>query len=281
MEIEGVSSQIQPVLQAETEPQTTPAVEETAEVPDATEQEENDSGETKGVIRNLLDGHFKGVSDVRLRINHFEELAAVENEELKAMAEEEVTGVLDIVDSEVNNILGSGELFAVETAAEDETVTVLGLHQEFVDTVNQLNAEFRSADAPSTDTLISGIENAFAIFVESLQSLLVPTVEDDSSVDDGGGQETKTVETPAGEPESTAATGPDYPSLIEEMDGSFETAMAELAEALNAIGVLPELSEPSGNGEAYEKFLAIYDQMLGVETAGAGTVSSIEVDATA
>lgn len=47
-----------------------------AEEPEPTEGEETQ--EARGVLRLLQEGHFKGVADLRLRINFAEELAGVE-----------------------------------------------------------------------------------------------------------------------------------------------------------------------------------------------------------
>ncbi len=91
MEVMGVSSQITPVIQTETVHQANPAVEE---IPESEATEQSKDGKADGVIRNLLEGHYKGVADVRLRINHFEELAAIESAQLKALAEQEVAGLL-------------------------------------------------------------------------------------------------------------------------------------------------------------------------------------------
>jgi hypothetical protein len=62
--------------------------------------------------------------------------------------------------------------------------------------------------------------------------------------------------------------GPDEQSLlqsfIDELTAAFGTAVDEFISALNATSVLPPLSQPSGNGVAYQKFLAIYNDMLGL-----------------
>ena len=42
---------------------------------------------------------------------------------------------------------------------------------------------------------------------------------------------------------------------------SFDAALSELLATLGAVGQLPPLSEPSGNGGAYAKFLAMYQAM--------------------
>lgn len=327
MEVNGVSSQIPIILQTGTVSQTESEVQEpireqpqSSDIlePDATEPEASDPEVTKGVIRNLLDGHFKGVADVRLRINHFEELEAIQGEELKAIAEEKVTGVLEAVGSGVDNILGAGELFTTEEASEDKTETVLELHQEFVDTVLQLKEDFQTAETLSAGSLVSGIQDAFAAFLESLKNLLIPTVEEESQTGEitittatetqeptlvetqqpTGDEpivtelttsqveepiltelEPPVVETPAADvPEPFVPTEQNYQGLIDELSNVFATSIAELTEALNGVQVLPELSEPSGNGVAYKKFLAIYNQMWNVESAGDDTASDEQVD---
>ncbi len=284
MEVEGVSSQALPTIQTS---QTEPTVEETPqEQPqsgettetETMEQAESDSGEIKGVIRNLLDGHFKGVADVRLRINNFEQLAIIAEENLKAAAEEKIASLLDTIDSGINNLPDSSEPLTAEGASESEdeteTVTVTGLHQEFDNEVNKLNEEFQSAQTPSTDDLVIGIEGAFSVFIGALQDLLAPTVENNSSAD-------KDVATTTDdEPQATGPTEPDYQSLLDELEDAFTTAIAELTEALNAVQILPELSGPGGNGAAYENFLAVYNTMWGIgadqdNTDGSGNVDMI------
>ena len=47
-----------------------------------------DEDGAKGVLRLLQEGHFKGVADVRLRINFHDELAAIEQAHLRASAQE-------------------------------------------------------------------------------------------------------------------------------------------------------------------------------------------------
>ncbi|MHC4216368.1 MAG: hypothetical protein ACYSWP_23700 [Planctomycetota bacterium] len=49
-----------------------------------------DDGGQRGVIRNLMEGHYKGVSDVRLRINFHEEITAIENQQLQAASAEKL-----------------------------------------------------------------------------------------------------------------------------------------------------------------------------------------------
>ena len=310
MEVMGVSSQITPVIQTETVHQANPAAEE---IPESEATEQSKDGKADGVIRNLLEGHYKGVADVRLRINHFEELAAIESAQLKALAEQEVAGLLGVVESGVNNILGSSETFTAQAASNgegetepvNETLTVSGLHDEFVGAVNILSEKFVLAETPSINDLVGGIENAFTNFVTGL---LVPTKENPTVVVEGeGGQAgqssgismTGTQEPTASSPEGEQPAGveivggePELPvvevlpqagyiSLIDEISTAFEAEKDELIEALNGFQLLPELSEPRGNGVAYENFLAIYNQMQTVETAEGDTTGSEKVDTVA
>ena len=286
MEVEGISSQVLPTIQTS---QTEPTVEEPPqEQPQSSETTETEttSGEMQGVIRNLLEGHFKGVADIRLRINNCEQLAIIAEENLKAAAEAEIASLLDTIDSGLNNLPDSSEPLTAEEAPQEpltaegapqdnpETATVTGLHQEFGNEVNQLNEEFQSAQPPSTDDLVIGIEGAFSVFIGALQDLLAPTPEDNSSVDKDA------VTTTDDEPQATESTDPDYQSLLGEIEDAFAAAIAELMEALNAIQAPPELSEPSGNGTAYEKFLAVYNEMWGIGADQDNTASSGNVDMT-
>ena len=94
MKIDGISLQAKPFIKPKTQEPVESEVEKTLQnPPDPAQIEESSSTEPqsesqesdaeKGVLRNLLAGHFKGVSDVRLRINFFEELAAIEAAEVQ------------------------------------------------------------------------------------------------------------------------------------------------------------------------------------------------------
>ena len=266
--------------------------------------------EMKGVIRNLLDGHYKGVADVRLRIVHFEELAQLENENLKAAAGDNVSKLLGSVDSTVNDLLNSIPPVEANTEseseeAEDTAAIVTGLHQEFIASVNQLVQDFAASDNPSTSSLITGIEGLFEAFITSLRDLLIPPIEEplaeteptvteeelpatepEPVAPEAAEQEppaaeeltegepeliapAETEEEPLAaevEPETAAPAEPDYNALIDAISAAFVEALSDLAQSLNSTTTLPELSEPTGNGAAYDKFLTIYNQMLGIET---------------
>lgn len=253
------------------------------------EESENEE-KAEGVIGLLQEGHFKGVADVRLRINFNEELAALEAAELKAVAEEKIDGILEAVGG------GVGALVAGSEEVEDEGDEVSELQEVFVQAVNKAKEEFLSGEKPSVDDLVGDIYSAFGAFLEGLQNLLTPAIETAEEEDAGweGSQEGAeedigggvgieeinatgaVVEESGDSPEPASimapATGlePDLQSYIEELESAFEAAMEELIGGLWEVQILPELSEPSGNGVAYEKFLAMYNELRGVETAGDG-----------
>lgn len=232
-----------------------PEVEETSQQPDINEavepsnEDSLDDQEVSGVIRLLQEGHFKGVADVRLRINFHDELAAIEAGELKNAAEGGINGVLEAV--------GAGTEPLTSEAAEGEEEDLAELQDEFLQAVTAVKDEFMSAERPSKDELIAGIEAAFEAFIEGLWELYPPAEE--------GVTETAEGEQEEGTEESGQEEGGDIGSYIAELEASFAAAMDELSAAMNGAYVLPELSEPMGNGVAYEKFLAIYNELNGIE----------------
>ena len=68
------------------------------------------------------------------------------------------------------------------------------------------------------------------------------------------------------ETESTDAPELPWQTFIEDLQSAFTTATNELTQAFAEVRILPELSEPNGNGVAYEKFLAIYNELRGLQT---------------
>ena len=55
----------------------------------------DESPPVKGVIRNLLEGHYKGVADIRLRINFHDELASLQQAEALQLTGEKTTDLVD------------------------------------------------------------------------------------------------------------------------------------------------------------------------------------------
>lgn len=206
---------------------------------------------TRGVLRLLEAGHFRGVADVRLRINFFDEIAALESAALAPAAEEKVAALLDAV-----------------TAAVDALPEISGLSEEEKAAVAEIEAAFRApvggslgafVAAPTVDAtaLLAGIQDAFDALAGSLRALL-------EGASPAGGSPAvvaaeETADAPATEP--TEPTGLD--ASLAGLSAAFTAALDDLAAALDGARLLPPLSEPNGNGAAYEKFLSMYEEMLG------------------
>jgi len=228
---------------------------------------------SKGVLRLLQEGHFRGVADVRLRINFHEELTAAQSQAIKSGAAEPLATLPESVSSWMDGLLESGEL------AEDVASGVAELQEAFNARANELAGQFlRGAGLVESD-LISGLRASFDVLVESLRSLLGggqtgPQEPVDQMVPVGDGElgvvaaETGG-ETGAAEDETSPSSATLNPGeSLDELIDLFNTALEQLSSALTTTRLLPPLSEPNGNGVAYEKFLAIYNELHGGQQGG-------------
>jgi len=239
---------------------------------------ENPTERAEGVLRLLQEGHFRGVADVRLRINFHEELAAIQHEAAKNVAPDKLQNMSDAVNGQLDALIESGDL------TEEQQATVNELRQTFLDAMQQLTDEFLAAEGLQSDALASGLQDAFDALLESLSSLLLPDEPPAEPVD-----EQPDVEPPVdegadgspdapsdGSPEQTSSEAPTEPApdafdaeaYLGELSASFNAALADLVETLQTTDVLPELSPPNGNGVAYAKFLAIYRELWGLADGG-------------
>lgn len=222
-----------------------------------------DEPKAKGVIRLLQAGHFKGVADVRLRINFFDELQTLEYASLDEAARVNVSSLLDAVNAKVDELVDAGELTSEQTASVGEA------NDAFTTTVQQLVEDFQNGGAINTQPLLDGINAAFEKFVASLESIIAPPdasqePETQTSLSPIVGDAVET--TPPAvtqELEIPPAEGSILENFIADLRNVFNEALDELTTGLNAATTLPPLSEPSGNGAAYAKFLAIYNDLLG------------------
>jgi hypothetical protein len=298
MEISGVGTYPGDVGSTEpTEPPgdgTEPVVGASGEpVPVEGEPEEDDG---QGALRLLQEGHFSGVSDVRLRINFYEELAAIEAEEQKAAAEEQIAILLASVSAGIEPLLGTSEpdggeepegFEAASAVEEEEPADEGGPAEQFAAAVNDAKDKFLVAESPSQEELVGDLTGAFGVLVESLWDLFGPAEEPGGEepvggegaggVDEGGegatgfeavisANEVVPDAPPADEGDGEGEEEePDAGSYIAELESLFGAALDELISALEGVSILPELSEPNGNGEAYDKFLAIYSELWEVE----------------
>ena len=276
MEINGVTNEIQNAYQNghirrinQNDPQT-PG--EPPEEQGPVTKQAAGSTDHPGVIRLLEEGHFKGTADLRLRINFYDELAALEAQRLQAVAEENIDGIIESLGEVVKGFTSEtqplpeppADLSAPdpdgdivpdepeEQSTQESPVDIAGLLDNFTQTVTGLKEDFIAAQTSSTDALIDAIQSAFDGFIESLQSALTP----DTTLDPPADTTPEQTEPPL-VLESETETQP----IIDELTSVFEAALQELIDEFSEASILNPTSEPNGNGTAYDKFLNIYNEI--------------------
>jgi hypothetical protein len=236
---------------------------------EADESEASDSG----VIRNLLDGHFRGVADVRLRINFADEIAALEAEKAAELTQAGVSEINGIVTSEIESFL--------QTEGLDEGIAAI-----ISDGLQNFNS-IDTATASAVGGSIAQLQSTFDAYIESIRTGLAGLAQPipEETIDTSENpvlEETTTEETTIPPATEESTTAPDWQlaaeQFITELSLSFETALNELNTELENLTVLPELSQPNGNGRAYDKFLSIYNE---IQQSGANASESNLIDATA
>jgi hypothetical protein len=255
MKIDGITLQQKLFMKPKKEEQIEPEVEQTPqnstspsqfEGPPSTEAqpELQEIDSEKGVLRLLQEGHFKGVSDVRLRINFFDELAAFEAAKSQTVTEEKVNNVLESIAGVVSPFIVNGN-----GLTEEQATKVTELHQVFAETAVEYQNE------PVAD-----LTDAFNQFLEALRNLGISPeqIKEENTTPDNENSDTT---------ESSSTTEQPWQTFLENLQSAFTSASDEFTKAINDLQILPELSEPNGNGVAYEKFLAIYNEQRGLNTA--------------
>ena len=277
MEVSGLSLQSVCTLQAQILDQQdtdapdsieTPAPDtEVPEVPptptEPAGQEGEDEGKAMGVLRKLQEDHFKGVSGVRLRINFHEEITALESQQLQTVAQENIGVVVKSVEDSFPKLLES------EGSMGEQNSVIGGFQEKFVGSVNELMQRFTAGDELSTEGLIFGLELAFDELFGSLTGVLSATITETPGEGPVTGDvvaEEIVAVNPLGdeedpEPEPSQTSGFNFEEFLNELRDNFNNAMEHFKKALEDVQVLPELSEPKGNGVAFDKFLAIYNDL--------------------
>jgi hypothetical protein len=261
------------------------------------------SEKQKGIIRNLLEGHFKGVADVRLRINHFEELSAIENSQLKSFVTENIDNISSPITETINGFFGDD---GQELTIQAEYDAAKELEQLFLQEVNNAKEAFLASENPSITLLEDELNNAFQSLIQALEDLnttvQIPTnpeelieselqtqTESENTIgqtvqpeatgtDIFTGTEPEPIVTENTEDQEPVEPQYDFQAFIESLTSSFETALDTLMNELRQSSVLPELSEPEGNGRAYDKFLQIYNQMQGISSTDENSAESTYLD---
>lgn len=256
-----------------------------AKPPDGTGDEqparetERAHGRANGVLRLLEAGHFRGVADVRLRTNFFDELSARQQEQAGPVLRKQS----DRLRATVNGAVGE---LSISLADSEESRDALGaLVTEFELTVastTDLAISNTSVDAKDLET---SLRSAFDALIEGIADVLAPAVREPNApvTTEGnprvGGEgitrlesesiegsdlsheiaplDVTAVEAPAVEPNDA------LDNALVSLRDTFETALSELLQAFSQAQELGDLQRPKGNGVAFDRFLSVYQSLTG------------------
>ena len=258
--------------------------------PDTVPPPAEDAGteKTRGVIRLLEAGHFRGVADVRLRINFFDELQARAATAAAPVVAQQSGQLVQTVNGAVDGLL---EGLAVDDESRE---AVNGLVSDFDAAVQAAVEDFNGAGTLDAQALAGTISSAFDSLVEALRGLLTspvatptpppapeptPLPEPDSAKVPGTGDLAADVaaigqtaaEQEVVSPDAVGATdntpAPEPTEGLEQawtaLTQAFNEALSGFLASITTATQLPEPSPPNGNGGAYDKFMAIYNAMRG------------------
>lgn len=242
-------------------------------------QPEGDGGEP-GVIGLLQAGHFRGAADVRLRIVHSERLAALQQSQTVSSITENAGELTAALSSIVGDLAAENPV----PAEGEGAAPVADPLQVFQEGVDAAVAELINANATDIAGFSLSVQASFAALVEQLGLNEVPpadTTPEVAATEEGTGEESVAGVNGDGGEVVEAAAPRDY---LAELTTAFQTALDDLLGSASE-SVLPPISEPSGNGKAFDKFMAIYESLqsipadaaveteVGVETEPAAATS--------
>ncbi|MFH1108314.1 MAG: hypothetical protein V1790_03820 [Planctomycetota bacterium] len=209
------------------------------------EDQDADDGKASGVLRLIEAGHFQGVADVRLRINFFEELSSRAAANAGPVLAEQSQVLTDAVGTQVDAALKPLATNEHDAGAIDGIVT------DFDSAVATAVGGATSAGSVDSQTLSDAIQSAFDAMISRMRELLTAPAPDATPTSDVNSGDS-----------GTALDG-----AIQSLSAAFAEALAKLVDGVRTATSLPDPSPPRhGNGSAYDKFLAIYNDLRGVST---------------
>jgi hypothetical protein len=232
--------------------------------------------EGPGVLRLLEDGHFKGVADVRLRINFFDELSARADQQAVNAASDGTKTLLSEMSENLEALAGS------LTLTDDQSKAIATAQEAFTASIEHSLADFGTAESREATGLHAAYAGAFDAFIQDLQATLQPAPTP---------AQTETGETGASSPESSESAAseepgatpvpaelPDLTAAFADLVSAFTASLDTLMASVNASSKLSDPAPYSGSGKAYDKFAAIYNQMRGVNaTDPAESATAVDV----
>ncbi len=199
-----------------------------------------------GVIRLLEAGHFKGVADVRLRINFHDQLEQRAEDKAADTLRTRADELVKTTASKTDEVLTS---FATDEASRKAVQASL---DEFSESVDTTVATALKADDLDLDAITSDLRAAFDDLVGGLRDLFGP-----AEAETFGADTLVSVAPTAGDPPAIDA----FEAALTELTEAFDLALSSLIESVESSMYLPDPSPAPGNGSAYDKFLAVYHNL--------------------
>lgn len=221
-----------------------------------------------GVLRLLQEGHFRGVADARLRINFADQLGAIDQQAQGDSILGGMGNLLAAVSDEIASFL--------ETAQPGESISIqiTIVQQTFISSTQQAAQNFIDDPSPGIQSLFDRIQALFDELEEGLISIL-------SAIDtdgEGGSSAVTTsvslelsvsIETVSVSTEGSGLSD-EFQAFIDALREAFDDAFAQFSDAVTSSGVLPDLSDPNGNGVAFDKFVAILEDLVNDTQSASG-----------
>ena len=246
----------------------------------ATTTDQLNIGEAKGVIQHLQEGHYQSVAQLRLSIVHaerFQQAASQATVELlNAEGDQLTTAVRDKISSLYTPFNNPEKM---ESSAEVlASLDVEGALKAFEETVasgkegsesGQLTVEtFRDLYSTAFQALIDKLEPVDSQPANDIADPIqpVPGDEDEGKIttdEFAEGSTTKSPQATTDVEQEQAGIKVDLAALREWFSGVLDSSVEAIQNQVATISAPPLPSQPAGNGAAYEKFLAIYEELYG------------------
>lgn len=272
-----------PLTVRQPEPKGSPQqVKEPATDAESTQQKNR----AQGAMKLLQEGHFKGVAALRLSINFFDQLSDREQKILQDTAQEGTTELSLAIEEQINGLSTSGLI-------EEETLPQLAdLTETFISEVQRSTA----GEKVDPQQLTMNLEQHYGNYRTALQDLLlapepgilpeaeagqIAATDEIPPTADPSAETSPTVIIPQETQPVTAQTNASPLQTLEEnenqvqlatgleaLDATFRSRLSSIEEHLQDVS-LPSLPEqPDNQGAAFQKFLAIYQEMQSMAEVG-------------
>jgi hypothetical protein len=203
----------------------------------------------QGVIRNILDGHFKGVADVRLRLNFHDELQALSTRAARDAAPEAGEKLLD-------GFAEAESRFLAEVDAE-QAEQAKGAFDSFREDAEDILGDQET----DPSELAAALNDRFQALKDELAELDARQ-QDEIAAIEAHAQEEEVIEEVAAQAAPRTEDTVDLSERLATLEAEFGTGLAEFqAQLADVSDLLPPLSEAQGNGRAYARFAAQYAEM--------------------